>query len=121
MDVESVYHDVGTIVDRRNLDHQRMVTGGEPVLPEDRHLVALDRVALAQPDFPYQDAVDVDVDDPAGARLAAADDAHRGPGEAEGDGRAVDVGGGGDAFAPDPGVVSAVPVRVGAVGDRRMV
>src|SRR5258706_5626165 len=56
VDIESIHHDVGTIVCRRDLDRQRMGTVGQPILPEDGHLVSLDRITLAQLDFPHKNA-----------------------------------------------------------------
>src|SRR5258706_449969 len=48
VNVESIHHDVRPIgVD--HLDLERMRGVGEPVRPEDGHLVALDGVALVEP------------------------------------------------------------------------
>src|SRR5258706_3820275 len=125
VDIESIHHDVGTIVCRRDLDRQRMGTVGQPILPEDGHLVSLDRITLAQLDRPHKNAVDINVGTSPGAGLFAADPAHRGPREAEGEGRARLIGCGRAAFGPHSvGVV--IPVRwsvrrAGGLADRRIV
>src|SRR5260221_13957441 len=105
VNVESIPHDVRPIgIDPLDLQGVRAV--GEPVRPEDGHLVALDRVALVELPPRLQYAVDENVGHPAGAPLLAADPARRRPREAEGRGRTRLVGRGGRTFAPDPrGVV----------------
>src|SRR3982751_4765324 len=102
-----------------------MGTRGQPILPEDSHLVSLDRISPAQPDFCHENAVDINVGAPPGAGLFTADPAHRGPGKAEGEGRARLIGCGRVAFGPDS-VGVAIPVRwsvsrADGLDDRRIV
>src|SRR5258706_12975947 len=60
VNVESIHHDVRPIgVDHLDLERVRSV--GEPVLPEDGHLVALDGIALVELHLSLENAVDVDV------------------------------------------------------------
>src|ERR1044071_2585988 len=92
--IESVYHHVGSAV-RRHLDLQLVRTGGQPIRPEDGGLESLDRIAPEELDLLHESAVEENLGRPAGARLLAADPAHRGSGESEGDGRVLLIARGG--------------------------
>src|SRR5258706_11286200 len=108
VNVESIHHDVRPIgIDHLDLQGVRAV--GEPVRPEDGHLVALDRVALVELHPRLQYAVDENVGHPAGAPLLASDPARRRPREAEGRGRARLVGRGGLTLAPYPHICLGRP------------
>src|SRR3954467_12995304 len=69
--VERIHHHIG-MVGVGHLHHQRVGAGAQAVRPEDGHLVALHRVALAQHDLAHLDAVDGYVGGAAGAALLAA-------------------------------------------------
>src|SRR5215813_7729130 len=81
-----------------------MRTGAQPILSVDLALVSLHRPRLEQVDLSVKNVVDGNPGRPSGARLFAADPAHRSACKDEGDGRVLLLGGGCPAFSPDSGV-----------------
>src|SRR3954447_2454330 len=90
----------------------------QAVRPEDRHLVALDRIALAEIDLRLHDAIDRHSRAAACAAFLAADPGDRGAGEFEGGGGAGYVADERVPFAPDARVARIPAARE---GDRRIV
>src|SRR3989442_11167144 len=81
----------------------------QPIPSEDRHLVALDGIALPHIDLSLDNTVESNPGASTGAALLAADPGHRRPGEAEGRGRARLIGCGRRPFAEDSGIPVGIP------------